>query len=121
MSTREQINEGVNRIGHDIKAASRNLWLAGLGAVGAADEMGRKVFSDCVRRGEKVEDTPEELMRRRWRQATGRVKALGDRVESRIEEGMSDTLNRLGAPARRDVEQLSDRLAALTKQVEALR
>ena len=121
MTTREQFNEGMDRIGNGVKTASRNLWLASLGAVGIADEMGRRVFLDFVRRGETIESHPEELVRRRWQEATGRVKSVGDRFEDRIEAGMSKTLNRFGAPARRDVEELSDRLTILGKQVEALR
>ena len=121
MKTREQINARLNQAGSDVKSMGRNLWLAGLGAMGSADEKGREILSDLIRRGEGVEGGPEALASKRWKEAAGRVKTLGDQVEGRIEDGMSKTLNRFGVPARRDVEALSEQVATLTRHVESLR
>lgn len=116
MNAREQLNR-LNRAGDEMKTAGRNLWLAGLGVVGSVDEKGREVFADWVRRGSEMDNDVEEGGRR----TLNRVKNLGGELERRVEDTMSKTLNRLGVPARHDVEQLSDRVATLTRHVESLR
>ena len=118
-TAKDRINAQWTRIETDVKTAGRHLWLAGLGAVGSADEMSREALSDLIRRGREVD--AEAVARRPWDQAVGRMKHLGERVEQQIEDGVSKTLNRLGAPSRRDVEALSERVAVLTRQVESLR
>lgn len=121
MNTQEQINHRLNRAAEDVKNAGRSIWLAGLGVVGTVDERGRKVVSDLIERGRNVETSTDDLADLRPSHAIQRVKGMGDRIERRVEKTMTKTLNRLGVPARRDVETLSDRVATLTRQVEALR
>ena len=120
MNAREQLNR-LNQAGEDMKATGlhwgRNLWLAGLGVVGGVDEKGREVFADWVRRGSEMGTETEKA----GRSVLSKVKDLGPELERRVEDTMSKTLNRLGVPARHDVEQLSDRVATLTRQVESLR
>lgn len=120
MNAREQLSR-LNRAGEEMKEVGlnlgRNVWLAGLGVVGSVDEKGREVFADLVRRGSEMDTETEKV----GRGVVAKVKDLGPELERRVEGTMSKTLNFLGVPARHDVEQLSDRVATLTRQVESLR
>ena len=127
MNTREQLSQRVNQMGADVKEAGRNMWLAGLGAVSTIDERRRDVVSDLVSRGEKMDPKVDlDLMKpvaevtERVTEATERVKTLGGKVERKVEDGMSQTLNRLGIPARGDVQELIKRVELLTLKVDAL-
>ena len=109
--------EQMKRAGEEMKAAGRNLWLAGLGVVGSVDEKGREVLADLIRRGSEMD--AEDVTG--GRKVVAKVQDLGNDLERRLEGTMSKTLNRLGVPARHDIEQLSDRVATLTRHVESLR
>lgn len=121
MNTKDQLSNRLSQARSQIKTTGRNLWLAGLGAVGSADEMSRDLFADFVRRGEKLGKAAGDEVEETVEGSASRIHDLGRQMETRMEDGMSKTLNRLGVPSRRDVEQLSDRVATLTRHVEALR
>lgn len=100
----------------------RDVYLAGLGAIAAADERGRAIFSDLVREGEKVSsrDLSEPLRQatQPLRQAGERLKSLGEQVETTVERGVQGGLERLGVPSRREIQELSARIEALSAKLE---
>lgn len=123
MTTREQITDRIQQMNHDAKEFSRTMWLAGLGTVGAVDEAGRDLWNRLVERGKKVEGAQGDLMksvRDAGERVNGRITETRQRVERGVEENMSEVLHRLGAPNRRDVQQLIDRVETLTHKVEGL-
>jgi len=118
MNTKER----VESLGHDLKNASRSLWLAGLGAASSVETGGRKLFEQMVDKGRKLGSHPSRALPlgEPLRQAGQKVKDLGQRVEQRIESGMTETLHRFGVPAKNDFQILIDRIEKLTLKVEAL-
>lgn len=115
-----------------IMESAQQIWLAGMGAFGRAQEEGTKLFETLVREGSTLET-------RTRRMATGRVDAVRDAVENRVgavKERAADTwdrlekvfedrvqraLVRLGVPGRDDLRELSARVDALNAELRGLR
>ena len=116
-----------NEIGQDALKAGRNLWLAGLGAVATVNEKSKIVMADLIDRGERFEKQERNAMSRRWDKAGkelesfGReVKTFGRKLEEGLEDRVSSTMERLGVPSHREVQNLIHRIEDLTKKVETL-
>jgi poly(hydroxyalkanoate) granule-associated protein len=128
MKSREELTARMDQVGKDVRELSRNVWLAGLGAVGSVDEQGRAIFHQLVERGEKLGNELSEKLgdrvgfdvRKPLQDAGDRFKAFSDKLEDRFEHRMTRTLHRFGVPARDDVQQLIERVEQLTLKVEKL-
>ncbi|MDA8016881.1 MAG: phasin family protein [Thermoanaerobaculia bacterium] len=128
MNTREQITDRLQQMNRDAKELGRNVWLAGLGTVGMADQASRDLWTRLIEQGKKVEVGVDELPKgdllRSVRDAGVRVNdrltETRERVERGVEENMAGVLHRFGAPSRRDVQDLIDRVDKLTRKVENL-
>jgi len=102
---------------------AQSLWWAGLGALSVAEEAGARVFDALVEEG-----TSWEQARREQRQATvERVEAFTtkstravEEVEARVHDEIHAALRRLGVPRRRDVDELRDRVDALSEKLDRL-
>lgn len=103
-----------------VKDTGRDVWLAGLGAVGTVSERGRGLFSDLVERGQRFENEERPAFEERFREAGERLQDLRHRVEHNVEERLASTLKRFGVPDRDEVQQLIDRVEQLTRKVEGL-
>lgn len=119
-NTREELNDRLNQVGKDVRELGRNVWLAGLGAIGTIDERGRAVFTDLVDRGEKMDGKLDIELLKPIEDAADRVKTLNEDIERRMEDGMETALHRLGMPTRGDVSTLIERVERLTEKVEGL-
>ena len=119
-TTREELNDRLNQVGNDVREMSRNVWLAGLGAIGTIDERGRAVFNDLVGRGEKMDGKLDLEIMKPFGGAADRVKSFNEDIERRVEDGMETALHRLGMPTRGDVSTLIERVEQLTQKVEGL-
>lgn len=122
-------NEGLPR---SIMDSAQQIWLAGMGAFGRAQEEGTRLFETLVREGSSLESKTRRM-------ATGRVDAVRDAVENRVgavKERAADTwdrlekvfedrvqraLTRLGVPGRDDLRELSARVDALNAELRNLR
>lgn len=117
------MSETIDTMGREMKDTGRSVWLAGLGAASSLQDAGTSVFETLVERGrarkEKGFNLPSPL-RQATEEAGDRVKDLGQQVESRVEEGVTSTMKRLGVPVRQDFEQLIERIERLTVQVDRL-
>ena len=120
MNAREQLNERMGQMRDGVKDLGRNVWLAGLGAVGSVDEQSRTMFSDLVARGEKVDGKVGAEVRKPFDDARERLEAFGERLEQGVENRMTRTLHLFGVPARDDLDKLIDRVEKLTEKVERL-
>lgn len=128
MSTTKKKNETtgkarwapVQNLGQGVKEAGRDVWLAGLGAVGAVDERGRGLFSDLVERGRRLEKKERPALEERFRKAGDRLESFRHKVEHGVEEKVASTLKRFGVPDRDEVQQLISRVEQLTRKVEGL-
>lgn len=110
-------------IGDDLKDSARRVWLAGLGALAAAEEEGSKLFRNLVEKGEQLERRGQgevDRVRGSVEGARGRAEgALGD-LERRIEARIETVVQRLGVPSRAEVAELTRKVEELTRSVDRL-
>lgn len=99
---------------------ARRIWLAGLGALAAAEEEGAKVFDGLVKRGRGVERSlaePIEGATRRVRSTLGDVRSRAgrafDQVGRAVDDGVNATLERIGIVSRRQLSELGRRVEKL--------
>ncbi len=114
-----------------IMDSAQQIWLAGMGAFGRAQDEGTKMFESLVSEGVSLEKKTRNL-------ATGKVDAVRDAVESRVgqvKERAADTwdklekvfedrvqraLVRLGVPSRDDLKSLIQRVDQLNAELRKL-
>lgn len=115
----------------DLKDAAQSVWLAGLGALSAAEEEGSKLFKKLVARGQQFEEknrpwVEEAAQRARVRFEEGAEAAkskLGTVVEDAskaVDDQVTSTLERLGVPSKDEIHRLAKRVEDLTAKLEAL-
>ena len=111
-----------------VKDSAQQIWLAGLGAFGKAQQGSGKVFDTLVREGSNLqrktqaaaEGTISEVAGRMTNMAndvTAKAGQRWDKLESIFEERVAKALNRLGVPARKDIEALIRRIDDLSAKV----
>lgn len=126
-TTTETTTETKN-VQDELKESVHRIWLAGLGALAAAEEEGVKLFSRLVDRGRDVES--------RGKVEVDRVKAeaekIGAQVKSKAEsafenwggkfdETLTSALHRLGVPTRDEIRNLTQRVEELNGKIEQLK
>lgn len=123
--TQSKIEE---RIPAEVRESVRSVWLAGLGALSAAEEEGSKLFKSLVEKGENYEAKGKEAIDDARQdvedvvgKARGRAESSWDRVEDRLDESLSGTLRRFGVPTREEISTLTQRVEELTRLVEGLK
>ena len=123
----EEVEIKVNEVEESEAAAStplveglRRLLLASIGAVAMTRDEVEAFLNKLVERGEIAQKDGERLLREmqaRVRQGRPQVQRVGERVE----QGVEEFLNRLNIPSKRDIDELSARVAQLAARVEELR
>ena len=107
-----------------LRAAGRNLWLAGVGTVAALGEAGGRLFDELVERGERYEKHDlrgvRERFERRLERASADAKRFGVKVGAAVEERVEAGLERLGVPTREDVQKLATRIEQLNHKIDRL-
>jgi polyhydroxyalkanoate synthesis regulator phasin len=101
----------------ELKDSAHRIWLAGLGALSAAEEEGSKVFNHLVERGRDLETKGKEQVGEAKKKAE---KAWGG-VSEKFDETLTDALHRLGVPTRDEIRTLTEKVEALTAKVEGLK
>jgi poly(hydroxyalkanoate) granule-associated protein len=98
----------------------RRLLLASIGAVAMTRDEVEVFVSKLVERGELAQKDGEKLLkelRSRVREGRPQVQKVGERVE----QGVEEFLNRLNIPSKRDIDDLSAKIAQLSARVDELR
>jgi poly(hydroxyalkanoate) granule-associated protein len=109
---------------------SRKLWYAGLGAVALARKHGERVLGTLASEGEALATRAtrygNDFRVRAARRIGGIVTPLRKAAAAQFEaaanaaqHGVGRTLARLGVPSKADIEELSQRVAALSRQLRA--
>jgi poly(hydroxyalkanoate) granule-associated protein len=83
-----------------------------------------QLVAKLVERGELAQKDAEKLLRdvqSRLRQGRPDVQEQAEKVTARAQQGMEDFLSRLNIPSKRDIEDLSAKIAQLAARVEELR
>lgn len=100
-----------------LRAAGRNLWLAGLGAVAEVEEGSRELFDRMVERGIPVEGKQKKLADTVTGRAGKVASDLGKLVGETVEFESRGMLKRLNLMTREDIAILSVRLETLSKKI----
>jgi len=128
----ESFQVQAERLSRRLGESAQQIWLAGVGALGRAQAEGSKLFETLVSEGVSVEQSTRKV-------ATGRVEAMRDAVESRVEqargrasetwerlenvfeERVQQALRRLDVPSQADLAVLSRRIDVLSAQLQRAR
>lgn len=124
MDPKTQTETQEKNVQDELKESVHRIWLAGLGALAAAEEEGSKLFSRLVDRGRDVES--------RGKVEVDKVKAEVDKMKSKAEsafetwgekfdEKLASALHRLGVPTRDEIRNLTKRVEELNAKVEQLK
>jgi poly(hydroxyalkanoate) granule-associated protein len=112
------------KVQEELKESVHRIWLAGLGALAAAEEEGSKIFSRLVDRGRDVESRGKVEVEK-VKENVDRFKAKAETTfESwgeRFDERLTATLHRLGVPTRDEIRNLTQRVEELNAKIEQLK
>jgi poly(hydroxyalkanoate) granule-associated protein len=108
---------------------ARRLWLASLGAFSLAQKRGIELFTRFIDEGKDLQVRTLTMVREvsadTQAQALGVFTPFTARLEKQvaqygaaIENGMERVLARLGIPAKRDIDELSRQVAALSRKLK---
>lgn len=121
----------AEQMSRSIVDSAQQIWLAGVGAFGRAQEEGTKLFEALVKEGMNLEKTTRHL-------TSGKVDAVRDAVEERVgqvreratdtwdrlekvfEQRVQRAMTRLGVPSREEVKALIDRVDELNAELRKL-
>lgn len=100
----------------------RKLLLASIGAVAITRDEAESFVNKLVARGEIAQKDAERLLSELSHRVRGGAPAQQvEQVEERVESGIEQLLNRLNIPSKRDIDDLSAKIAQLTARVDELR
>ena len=118
-----EVAESGKEAGNSFVEALRRLLLAGVGAVALSRDEMETFVNRLVERGELAQKDAEKLLHEVQSKLRVRpnVEAQAEKVSSRVEQGVEEFLNRLNIPSKRDIEDLSAKIAQLAARVEELR
>lgn len=116
-----------SKLAEDIKKNFHQIWLAGLGAFSKIEEEGSKLFDNLVQVGEDVESKTGDKLKKQVDSVSSTVDDVKnkasetwDKMEQVFDDRVSRALNRLGIPTSKDIEDLSNRVTKLTKDIKSL-
>ncbi len=118
--TIEQVQEQMVPVAESV----RRLVMASVGAVALTIDEVEQFVQKLVDRGEVAQKEGEKLLteaRTRLRVQTPQVEAQVTKVNARVEHSVEEFLNRLNIPSKRDIDELSNKIAQLSARVEELR
>lgn len=113
---------------HRLGESAQHVWLAGLGALGRAQNEGSRWFNALVKEGKQVERGTRRKAREQVKatreavdeqlQSTRQKASAGmDRIGGAIDAGMRGVLHRLHIPDRNEVEQLKHEVQKLNARL----
>jgi poly(hydroxyalkanoate) granule-associated protein len=118
--TVNEVEDAATKAGSTLVEGLRKLLLASIGAVAMTRDEVETFVNKLVERGELAQKDGEKLLkelRSRVREGRPQVQKVGERVE----QGMEEFLNRLNIPSKRDIDDLSAKIAQLSARVDELR
>ena len=98
----------------EISESVHRVWLAGLGALSAAEDEGTKLFNALVARGRKYERTMKKPVdkatvevKRKVKDVRGRAGKTVKKIEQAFDDQIDAALHRIGVPTRKEIAALS--------------
>jgi poly(hydroxyalkanoate) granule-associated protein len=108
----------------EIKDSVHRIWLAGLGALAAAEEEGSKLFSRLVDRGRDVEAKGKvevDKLKTEAEKVKAKAESTFESWGGKVDETLTSALHRLGVPTRDEIRTLTQRVEELNAKVESLK
>jgi poly(hydroxyalkanoate) granule-associated protein len=99
----------------------RRLMLAAVGAVAMTRDEMEQFVTRLVDRGEIAERDAKSLVSDVMSRRKRDVETAADEAEARVETRLEQVLNRMNIPSKRDIDELSDKIAQLSARVEELK
>lgn len=121
MRTVERLERAAVEVSDELLHTGRQVWLAGLGAVGMAGNVAQAVAGMLVDEGTKLQKLEARRLDKLVDAASDRWLSIARLVEDNVHATTKATLSRLGLPSRKDVSELMVRVEQLTAKVEALK
>lgn len=120
------------RFSRGVMDSAQQIWLAGLGALSRTQQEGGKFFDALVEEGVRIQEkthayTQEQVRHAKeqsepWIEAARkRTGAAMGKLEAAFDERIGNAMKRMQMPSRADIEALSTRIDALTREVHAAR
>jgi poly(hydroxyalkanoate) granule-associated protein len=113
----EEVRRDVTAAGRE---AGREIWLAGLGALGRVETEGRELFDRLVKRGRSVEAEQFQVLDKGVAKTAALLEDWSERVQDAVETSLENVLHTMNLPSRQDLNRLSSRLDTLSRKVEKL-
>ena len=118
----------MERLSKTISESAQQVWLAGVGAFTRAQSEGTKLFEGLVKEGMSLEqhmrkfaggraEVVRDAVENRVGQARERATDTWDKLEKVFEDRVQRALVKLGVPGRDDLNDLSERVEALTAEL----
>jgi poly(hydroxyalkanoate) granule-associated protein len=123
MANIEQIKTQAKKVQEDVTTSAHKVFLAGLGAAAMVQEEQEKLFDRLVARGKKVETEGKKKVEAGKKQLTTarkKTEATLQRWQGEVDNRVSQLVQRLGIPHQDQIRTLSDRVAELTRKIDAL-
>lgn len=116
-----------NKLQDEIAERGRDVWLAGLGALATVEEEGSKLFNNLVDRGRQYEgdrrkelDAAREKAKEQSSEAISQLSEAGEDTRKMISGIVDNALTRFNVPTQKEVDELSQKVDALSTQIETL-
>jgi poly(hydroxyalkanoate) granule-associated protein len=123
MDTSTQTGNEKN-VQEEIKESVHRIWLAGLGALAAAEEEGGKIFSRLVERGRDVESKGKvevDKMKVDAERFKAKAETTFENWGDKLDDKLTATLRRLGVPTREEIRNLTQKVEELNAKIEQLK
>jgi len=117
MDDKDNLKDSTKKLQDELADSAHRIWLAGLGALSAAQEEGSKVFDRLVERGKDVESKGKDQAGKAREKAENAWSTMGDKVDEKLTAAM----NRLGVPTRDEIRNLTQKIEELNAKVEQLK
>ncbi|MCA9898535.1 MAG: phasin family protein [Ardenticatenaceae bacterium] len=122
MAEKIQIEEeAVEETKNPFVEGVRRVLLAGVGVVSMAQDEAEKFVHKLIEKGEIAEKDGRSLLNDLAENRKQRAQESGKRVSDELEKRMEGLLNRMNIPTKSDIEQLSNKVAELTKKIDTLK
>ena len=120
-----------SQLAQSVRDSAQQIWLAGMGAFGKAQEEGGRFFETLVKEGLSLQRRTQGMAEDKLGEVTGRMSAMAgsvtakagqnwDKLETIFEQRTAKAMAKLGVPSAKDVEVLTQRVEELAAAVARL-
>jgi poly(hydroxyalkanoate) granule-associated protein len=106
-----------------------SLWLAGIGALSLARKRGKTLVGDMIAEGQRLQMKAATIVHEARADTRAQVVGFLTPVKQRFEEqvekggkavqaGIGSVLSKLGIPSKADIDELAQRVGALSRQLK---